>query len=166
MKGLLNELLSAKILSASDCEEALSEFSTFYGNEFKKYRSTFEDFKEKEHRLDDFWFQQVKVYNYEKLSFVVKLILTLSHGQASVELEFSVNNIVDKKNMKEETIVARRHIIDHMRAHKLKPYTIEIDKPLVKAATNASKIYNLDQAKKKMEKSFMLKIGSFLFLKI
>ena len=39
-----------------------------------------------------------------------------------------------------------------MRAHKLKPYTIEIDKPLVKAATNASKIYNLDQAKKKMEK--------------
>ena len=97
MKGLLNELLSAKILSAFDCEEALSEFSTFYGKEFKKYCSTFEDFKEKEHRLDDFWFQQVKVYNYEKLSFVVKLILTLSHGQASVELEFSVNNIVDKK---------------------------------------------------------------------
>ena len=97
MKGLLNELLSTKILSASDCEEALNEFSTFYGNEFKKYRSTFEDFKEKEHRLDDFWFQQVKVYNYEKLSFVVKFILTLSHGQASVERELSVNNIVDKK---------------------------------------------------------------------
>ena len=54
--------------------------------------------------------------------------------------------------MEEETIVARKHIIDHMRAHKLKPYTIEIGKPLIKAATDASKIYNLHLAKKKMEK--------------
>ena len=43
----------------------------------------------------------------ENLSYVVKKILTLSHGQASVDRGFSINKSLVKVNMKEETIVAK-----------------------------------------------------------
>ena len=64
---------------------------------------------------------------------MVKLVLTLFHGQASVEREFSINNIVDNNNMKEHTIMAKKYIIDHMNSHELKPDTVEINKDLFKS---------------------------------
>ena len=49
----------------------------------------FEKIKEESDPLDNFFFQKVNIQNYKTLSFVVKLVLTLSHGQASVERQFS-----------------------------------------------------------------------------
>ena len=40
--------------------------------------------------------------------------------------------------MKEESIVARKHIIDRMRSKKLMPYSIEIDKDLYSSVKRAS----------------------------
>ena len=54
----------------------------------------FEEFMEESDWLDNFFFQKVNIKNYENLIFVVKLVLTLSHGQASVERWFSVNSQV------------------------------------------------------------------------
>ena len=54
------------------------------------------------------------------------MILTLSHRQASVERDFSINKSLVKVNMKEETIVAKKTICDYMLADSLKPYTVEI----------------------------------------
>ena len=45
----------------------------------------FEEFKEESDRSDNFFFQKVNFQNYETLSFVVKLVFTLSHGQVYVE---------------------------------------------------------------------------------
>ena len=42
-------------------------------------------------RLDTFFFQQLKVAKYPELSSVIKILLTLSHGQADVERGFSLN---------------------------------------------------------------------------
>ena len=137
--------MDLKILSTSQCDSGTVEFTTFYDNDFKILRTVFQDFKEKEDRLDHFWFQQVKIYNYETLSFIVKLILTLCHGQASVERAFSVNNIVEENNMKEITIIAKKRVIDHMNANKLKPYTIEVDKDLLKAVRSARSKWELDR---------------------
>ena len=61
------------------------DFTSFYSNEFKKFRMEFEEFKEESDRLDNFFFQKVNIQNYETLSFVVKLVITLSHGQVYVE---------------------------------------------------------------------------------
>ena len=44
-----------------------------------------EEFKEESDRLDNFFFQKVNIQNYETLSFFVKLVITLSHGQVYVE---------------------------------------------------------------------------------
>ena len=42
----------------------------------------FEGFKEESDRLENLFFQKVNIQNYKSLSFVVKLVLTLSYGQA------------------------------------------------------------------------------------
>ena len=73
----------------------------------------------------------------------MKLLLTISHGQASVERGFSHNNAVLKTNMSPETVIAKRMIEDHMLSHDLKPYTIEISKPLVLAFKSAHQKYEI-----------------------
>ena len=57
---------------------------------------------------------------YSNVSFVIKLFLTLSHGQASVERGFSNNKSILKTNMSAETVIPKRL------ANALKPHTIEI----------------------------------------
>ena len=84
-KLLFNELMKLNILSPSQCDAVVMDFTSFYSNEFKKFRMEFEEFKEESDRSDNFFFQKVNFQNYETLSFVVKLVFTLSHGQVYVE---------------------------------------------------------------------------------
>ena len=65
-------------------------------------------------RLDELFFHCLGIQKYNDLSYVVKIILTLSHCQASVEREFSINRSLVKVNMKEETIVAKKIIRDYI----------------------------------------------------
>ena len=91
------------------------------------FRSVFEDFNEVIDPLDNFWFEKAKISHFKTLAFVAELVLTLFHGHASFEREFSISNTVHNNNMKEDTTMAKIHIIDHMNSHKLKPHTIEIE---------------------------------------
>ena len=55
----------------------------------------FKQFNRKEERLDDFFFLTIYIdMKYSELADVVKIILTLSHGQASVERDFSLNKSI------------------------------------------------------------------------
>ena len=51
---------------------------------------------------------------YKSLFSVVKLILILSHGQATVGRSLSVNKEVKVQNLKEHTLVAQRIVCDHV----------------------------------------------------
>ena len=77
--------MKQNILSPSQYDAAVMHFTSFCSNEFKKFRVEFEEFKEESDRLENFFFQRVNIENYKTLSSVVKLVLTLSHGQGSVE---------------------------------------------------------------------------------
>ena len=100
VKNILNyELMKLNILSPSQCDAAVMDVSSFCSNEFKKFRVEFEEFKEENDWLHNFFFQEVNIQNYKTLSFIVKLVLTLSHGQASFDIHFSVNNQVVDNNM-------------------------------------------------------------------
>ena len=90
------------------------EFTSFIDIDLKKYRAQVEEFNENQDRLDDFCFNQVFANNYVDLSFAIKVVLTLRHGHTSTEQQFSITNIVLDSNMKEESIIARKHIIDHV----------------------------------------------------
>ena len=106
-------------------------------------------------RLDDFYFKTVGIGKYQELSFVLKLLLTISHGQASVKHGFSHNNVVLKTKMSPETVIAKRMIKDHMLSHDLKPYTIKISKPLVLAFKSARQKYevHLEEERKSKQRS-------------
>ena len=106
-------------MSPFQCDIAVQEFDQFYDNEFKKFRVAFAEFDGNKTRLDHFYFKRVNVNAYETLSFVIKVVLTISHEQASVERQFSVNNLLVDHNMENDTIIAKKHIINHMNAHKL-----------------------------------------------
>ena len=47
---------------------------------------------------------------------VIKKLLLLSHGQASVERGFSINRQIEVENLHEESLVAQRIICDHLQA--------------------------------------------------
>ena len=47
-----------------------------------RFRSDFEDFSEVTDSLDNFWFEKAKISHFKTLTFVMKLVLTLFHGQA------------------------------------------------------------------------------------
>ena len=81
----------------------------------------------------------------------MKIVLTLSHGQASVEHGFSHNNTVVQTNMSAESAISKRLIKDHMLLHKLKPYTIEITDPMTGAFKSSHLRYqlHLDSEKKR-----------------
>ena len=60
--------------------------------------------------LDNFSFEKVGIQNYKKLSYIVRVIFVLSHGQASVERGFSVNDSVIDTNMSPESVIFQRLI--------------------------------------------------------
>ena len=109
----------------------------------------FSGFCSKESRLDDFYFKTVGIGKYKELSFVLKVLLTISHGQASVERGFSHNNAFLKTNMSPETVIAKRMIKDRILSRDLKPYRIEISKPLVLALKSARQKYEIHLEKER-----------------
>ena len=69
----------------NQCSSLMLEFTSFIGNELKKYRAKIEEFDENRNQLDDFYFNQVFANNYAALSFIIKVVHTLSQNQASTE---------------------------------------------------------------------------------
>ena len=53
---------------------------------------------------------------------VFKLLLCLSHGQASVERGFSVHSDLLVENMHEDSLIAQRIVQDHVKSLKLQAY--------------------------------------------
>ena len=76
--------MKQNILLPPQCDATVMDFTRFWRNKFKKLGVEFEKLKKKSDRLGNFFFQKVNIQNYKTLSFVVKLVLTLSHSQASV----------------------------------------------------------------------------------
>ena len=107
LKNLLKHLLVLNVLSTKQCDVITTEFKTFLDVEVKTMHRESVTFSQKEDRLDDFYFKVARISKYKDLSFVVKLILTLNHGQASVELGFCLNANIMKLNMPHESLTAK-----------------------------------------------------------
>ena len=103
----------------------MSQFTDFL-TESKVYQDVFIEFNSESGRLDDFYFKKYDINRYKELAADVKILLTLSHGQASVEQGFSENNTVLAQNMKVESTVTCCLIKDHLIFNSLQPKTIDI----------------------------------------
>ena len=109
----------------------VSQYSEMLDNELKSFSIQFSEFQQNQDRLDHFYLPVIKIQKYEQLSFVIQLICTFNHGQATVQRRFSVNQCGVDTNMKAETMVSKRLIKDHMMVHDLKPHMIEVTKDLI-----------------------------------
>ena len=101
-----------------ECDVILWKLNEFVEQKVHKHeQASFESFNHQKDidRLDTLLYQSVgKDSAYKQLWQVFRLLLILSHGQASVEKGFSINKEIMVKNMREESFVGQRLIQDYV----------------------------------------------------
>ena len=128
LKRLLTHLMKLKILTSVQCDKTTQQFTNFIDSQLKLYAEKFRCFDSSTKDLDEFYFNDIDLQSFKELSFLVKIRLTLSHGQASAERSFSVNNTVINVNMSQDSIVAKKIIKYHVISNKLTPESVQITK--------------------------------------
>lgn len=123
---------------------------------------------EKEERIDHYCQKnvfQTKNSNgdpkYPLISKVIKLTLTISHGNADVERGFSKSKLIltdDKTSMKERILNARLTVYEATKQFKGNVHLIPITKELISKGRNANKSYvtYLENEKRKQEEKAKL----------
>jgi len=97
-------------------DEILHQHSEYAVSMIDKERDRFVNFDPVKSRLDILMHETVAGRDmYSKLWNVDRMLLNLSHGQAAVEIGFSINKLAEEVHLQAETFVAKRIICDHMR---------------------------------------------------
>ena len=143
-------LVNAERVKEEECDTLLQQFAMFLDSIPVFGSERFANFQSAEDRVDTLFFECMANESYKSLFSVVKLILILSHGQATVERGFSVNKEVEVENLKEHTLVAQRIVCDHVSSvgGVLK---VELSKPLLLSVKMSRQRYEkyLDQEREK-----------------
>jgi hypothetical protein len=156
-EDVLSEVKDRRLIKSADCDELIKQHKSFvkfvqleHKDEFKGYdlRNSL--------RLDQFLASYLdKKPHFTKLWNLIKTLLLLSHGQASIERGFSVNKDVLACNMSKKTLVAKRMVTDAVSSqlgpgNSYKVYKVNITKEMLtscKAARMRYSLYLEDQSK-------------------
>ena len=104
---ILRIISEAGRITDSECDKVMKQFHQFHDNSLIADSEAFKSFSMESNRVDTFYFDQLaNEADLKELWKVVKLLLTLSHGQATVECSFSSN----KEVMVENSLVASSHL--------------------------------------------------------
>ncbi|KAJ4934609.1 hypothetical protein JOQ06_007395 [Pogonophryne albipinna] len=115
MKRILHHLVGANHVEESVCDDILREFSEFC--DFAALQANFREFEPITDRVDTLLHSTMGANKaFSKVWHVVKMLLVLSHGQASVERGFSINKELIVENQKVASLVAQRLIVCHIRS--------------------------------------------------
>lgn len=139
-KKVVRSLLSTKTLDEADAEEVIQQYDAFLDHIPTIGSIQFTSFNQYKDRVDTFLMEHMASPRFEKLQKTVKLLLILSHGQATVERGFSVNKEVECENMKEKTLVAQRLVYDHIKQVD-GVLNVHITNQLIVSAANARQKY-------------------------
>ena len=92
MNQILLHLFKVNILSSKDSDKALEQYSSFLEQVKKMHLNEVKLFDVSKTDLDFFFFHElgIETKKHGKFAFVLKVILTLSHGQDAVERRFSL----------------------------------------------------------------------------
>ena len=93
-KKVLTVLVSARRVKEQDCDAIVQQFGNFLDSMPVIGSDMFSSFNSSTQRVVEFFSTLMAGDTYAKLLDTVKLVLVLSHGQASVERGFSVNKEV------------------------------------------------------------------------
>ncbi|XP_070378833.1 uncharacterized protein [Dermacentor albipictus] len=108
-RRVLDALITAGRMSEHQRDTVLGEYTEFLQEEMHNLRM----FEKNVNRLDEF-LTELMQFNSScgELWKVVKLLLVLSHGQATVERGFSVNRQVAVQNLKDLSYISQRIVCD------------------------------------------------------
>ena len=155
LNGLLHQLMSFSILQPTFCDKVRESFHNVLTEDLVLHEEKFVSYDRATQRLDDFYFNStVNVKKYPELSFVLKFVFVLSHGQAVVERGFNLKDQSLKENISAESLNAHRIVIDHMVSCNVKPETIDIsDKLLLSAKCSRLKYEEAKRQNREIEES-------------
>ena len=154
-KHVLTKLVESKWKTSTEADDILSNYKKFVSEANQYHHDKFSGFVVCEQRLDTFFFDALHMEkSYANLWNTLKLLLTMSHGQAALERGFSVNKEVLAPNLKEVSLTAIRLIHDLMLAQQTKVADFVITEDLLKSCSHASKkckMHLMDQSKQAQE---------------
>ena len=119
---ILEKLVCYKKILAKDADAAKLEYSNFLTKIAKANKNDFVKLNKISDRVNLFFGKYINTSEYEQMWCVFKLLLCLSHGQASVERGFSVHSDLLVENMHEDSLIAQRIVQDHVKSLKLQAY--------------------------------------------
>ena len=151
MKSLVSNLIQTKWITPRNGDEINSEYKRYIEKVAVGNRESFLKFSKLKDRLDEFYFSSVGgLDEYPQLCKVIKMVLTLFHGQASVERGFNINKAMLQPNLMSKSLTTQKLIDDHTKAHNSSAESVVITKQLrdsVKRAGN-QQIIDLVERKK------------------
>ena len=156
MKILTQRIVKLKIVTFNRAENARQQYTAMLQNVLVASRDAFLSFNRKEQRLDEFFFETLKVdEKYPDLNSV--MIIIFVHGQAIVGRGFNDNNVVLKDNQSTDSVIARRFIKNYMNSKKVGPHTMTITSGLIRSVRYSHQRYlqyldSLKQVEKKNKK--------------
>eukprot|EP00111_Clytia_hemisphaerica_P010133 TCONS_00029622-protein len=121
MKLIISHLQTLELLTSKKGDEALKEYTEFIEEIRSSHLNDLLLFDRTKMRLDHFYFNDLgaAVEKCKSFSFVLKVVLTLSHGQAAVERGFSVGKASMRINISDESIVAKKIVKDYLLSNKI-----------------------------------------------
>jgi hypothetical protein len=142
LEKCLQHLVNAGQVDQSKCDIILREYQILLDTIAEQPGSTpFASFDKSRNRIDNLYHSFLaNSPQYTNLWPIVKLILSLSHGQASVERGFSINKELVVENQKESSLIARRLVTDHIREVG-GVRNVAINKTMLQFAANARHRY-------------------------
>ena len=116
----------------------LAEYRKLVSDAKRYHLDKFSSFTITTDRLDFFLFEVLQNQNEsQQLWITMQLILTLSHGQATVERGFSVNKEVLAPSLQETSLVAIRLVHSSMQAAKCKVADFVVNDVLLSSCAHA-----------------------------
>lgn len=149
-KKALNNLVHVHRVNEDDCDDLIRLYSQFIDEVAQPQCSVFSNFNPYRDRLDTFLHDRMsKQEPYGKLWMLCRQLLLISHGQASVERGFSINHQIEVENLAEESYVALRYILDHLRAVD-GLHNVAIDRPLLMSVGSSRQrcVFHLEDVQK------------------
>jgi hypothetical protein len=114
LKDLVQILFDKKHISAVTADKSKLQMTALCANAATE--TQFKDFDKNKDRLDSFYYSVIgQNSEFVELFSVIRCVLTLSHGNASVESGFSVNGDMLVENLHEDSLVAQRIVYDSVK---------------------------------------------------
>jgi hypothetical protein len=111
LKDLVQILFDKNHISAVTADKSKQQMTVLCSNAATDIQ--FKEFDKSKDRLDRFYYSVIgQNAEFVELFSVIRCVLTLSHGNASVESGFSVNGDILVENLHEDSLVAQRIVYD------------------------------------------------------